>query len=183
MKTRRDPGFGLVESVLSAAFLAVILLVALGVAQSSSNLSAVVSTLGHLQEKSRQTARFVTEEFRWSDPGAFLLTSENGCSRVDYRLATGADRDGVVWSSMITLRCVGSTVDSNSNGAGDDWDLVREQDGAARVVCRHVEAGGFAVTRSGSRVSTALTLAIAKAKQAPLRAPVTSDVTFRNGGL
>lgn len=147
--SRADSGFTLPELLISVTIMIGIGAACLGAQLASTGLMNEAAVRSVLEERAFFAAKEVAFDTRWAEGSALLLSTENGCARLD--LHTPVDYDHAthtpVWSSTITYRVVPSSNDADGNGVFDEGCLVREQDGVSRVVCDDLVPAGFTATR------------------------------------
>lgn len=151
-------GFSLVEMIISLAITSILVGTLVQGSRATQKLSSTSLTLGRLEEAASQAALQVAVDIRWAQPDTMFITTENGSDRVDLMIAEGYDGAETTWSTPVIFRYEPVAVDVNENGAADEGELVRIQDGSRRVICRNVELGSFSVVRDGGRVQIQLTV-------------------------
>lgn len=179
--TRGRAGFSLIELLIAS----VLTLVALGavLATSSTTLSlfGTATRISRLQLAAARTAARLSADLRFADDSALVVSTQDGCGRIDFRIAAGFDAGGgsAIWSSVITYVVSPSSADADGNGALDEWQLERRQDGAVTIVCDHLAAGGFAVAQVDGRLDLSLTL-VGSDRGNALSATTTTSIAPRN---
>ena len=180
MKARANSGFSLLELCIGASILVIVLLAVGGAQGAVTRLVSSTSTLGTLQQRTMMAMEKVSCELKWAEADSLLLTSEQGCSRLDFRVPLGFAAGAPVWSQVITYKVVPATGDANGNGIKDEYRLVRQQSGTSdRTVCNDVRAGGFVAARTANNLL--LTLRVERRGDGKnYRHEATTSVTLRN---
>jgi hypothetical protein len=180
MKARAISGFSLIELCIGASLLVIVLLAVGGAHGAITRLVTATSTLGTLQQRTTVAMEKISCELKWAEADSLLLTTEQGCSRLDFRVPLGFTAGGPVWSAVITYKVVPATGDANGNGMKDEYRLIRQQNGTRdRTVCNDVRAGGFVAARTANNMF--LTLRVERRGDGKsYRHEATTSVTLRN---
>ena len=180
MRTRADSGFTLVELSIGAAILVLVLLVVGGAHGAVTRLVSTTSTIGTLQQRTMVAVEKLSGELKWAEADSLLVTSEQGSSRLDFRVPVGFAGGEPLWSPVITYKVVPASGDANGNGRKDEYRLVRQESGTHdRTICNDISAGGFVATRTSNRL--ALTLRVERrGEDKNYRHDATTTVTLRN---
>jgi len=154
----RQAGLSLVELMFTVVAAVALLCTTIQLGRSSRMLTSSTLARGHLVMAAEQALLRSGRDLRWAQPTTLLITTENGSDRADFVVCTAFDGDEPQWSTPITLRVEPISGDANRNGAADEGQLVRIQDGETMVLCRNVTKGGFSLKRDDFLLEAEVTL-------------------------
>lgn len=156
--TSSQDGVTIVEFAIGLAILSAFALAMTQIVPTSATLASTATVLGRLDEAVGQTTMAVGSELRWARPDTLLITTDNGCDRADFVVATDYVGGATTWSTAIVIRYEPVDGDANDNGVADEGNLVRIQDGVTRVLCRNVDHGSFTIVDDAGRIQVGITV-------------------------
>ena len=170
-----------VELAIAAALLLSAMGAVLSTASTTLSLWGSMTRTGRLEEGAARLVDGMVEELRFADRATLVLTEANGSARLDFRVPVGFDAadDEVEWSGIVTYQVAPSPFDADANGLLDEWQLLRVEGGATRIVADRVRAGGFTASFVDDRLELSLSLAGSDRGRA-LTALATTAVAPRN---
>ena len=179
-RNNRQAGFSLVEMAVYMAISVVVTTAVIRVVVTATDTYNSTTSLGRIQADARRSLDSLAVELRMADRDTIVFATENGSTRIDYRLPLDYVGGRVVWSSMITVRYEPSDVDANRNDIMDEGRLVRIQDGETKVLCNYVRPSGITLTRNGDTIALNLGLMISDADGQVMWCSVETNITMRN---
>ena len=173
-------GFTIPELVVAAGILSTVLVMFLGLEESSTGLQATGYRTAWLRSEARQALEEMTKHLRMADKSNLFITNSAGTTQIVFQVPESYSAGQLSWSNVLTFASVPSQVDSNRNEIVDERRIIFVKDGRTHVLCHHVKQDGLTLVRTGDQIRIRLDLASRDDQGHMIEVSYETSVVLRN---